>query len=57
MDWSIYDLKVVWWYFSFFFQFFFNSNRNSGDAGQSFHLVLHCLPMSRKKDARLILLG
>ena len=46
---------VIGWYFSFLFDFKRNFFANSGEPDQTLHfLVLHCLPMYHKKDARLI---
>ena len=55
LDESISVLRVVGWYFSFLFNFF----KKYADPDQTPHsaasdLGLHCLPMSHKKDARLI---
>ena len=50
---SIKNFRVVGWYFSFLFNFkkkFLYAN--SGKPDQTPHV--HCLPMSHKKDARLI---
>ena len=52
-------LRVIGWYFSFLFQFYYNIlYANSGYHDQPPHfaasgLCLHCLPMSYKKNARL----
>ena len=60
LDESISNFRVVGWYFSFLFNF--NKKllqANSGEPDQTplfaaSDLFLHCLPMSHKKDARLI---
>ena len=60
MDESISNLRVVGWYFSFLFKFkkkFLQATSREPDQMPSIvasDLVLHCLPMSHKKDARLI---
>ena len=57
---SISNFRVVGWYFSFLFKFQKNLLlANSGEPDQTpqfaaSDLVLHCLPMSHKKDARII---
>ena len=64
LDQSISNLRVVGWYY----HSHSNSNRRfckqtvEGDPDQTPHSVasdlgLHCLPMSYKKDARLILVS
>ena len=60
LDESIFNFRVVGWYFSFLLK----SEKkllfaNSGEPDQTprfaaSDLVLHCLPMSHEKDARLI---
>ena len=59
LDESISNFRVVGWYFSFLFKFKKILFANSGETDQTpryaaSDLVLHCLPMSHKKDARLI---
>ena len=60
LDDSISNLRDVGWYFSFLFKFYIKLLfANSGEADQTlrfaaYDLVLHCLPIFHKRDARLI---
>ena len=60
LDESISKFRVIGWYFfSFLFKFKKKTQANSREPDQTPHfeasdLVLHCLPMSHRKDARLI---
>ena len=64
MDQSISSLRVIRWYFSFFFYFLFKLNlyflkASSGDRDQiprsvASDLDLNCLRMFNKKGARLM---
>ena len=60
LDESISNFRVVGWYDSFLFKFYKKLLfANSGEPHKTPHfaasdLVLHCLPMSHKKNARLI---
>ena len=60
LDKSISTLRVIGWYFSFLFKFLKKllfTNSGGPDQTPRFaasDLTLYCLPMSHKKDARLI---
>ena len=59
LDQSIFIIRVVGWYFSFFKIFIELSISKQCNPDQTLHssasgLGLHCLPMSHKEDARLI---
>ena len=55
LDKSISNLRVVGWYFSFLFKFSVSKSREDDQMPHfaASDLVLHCLPMSYKKDASL----
>ena len=60
INWTIFPLRVVGWYFSFLLKFSKNIlSANSGDPDQmprsaASDLGLHCLLVSHKKEARLV---